>query len=595
MIFAAVGFIALAKLDRDRGERRHLWPTKNAAPPPVPSGEVPAPIPQPIELPERLSGEEFQRLTNRELSNIRLLPLAADADPVSFLWPTDGNDGPAHPELLPFAQATSFDAWKSFTDEHIGFYYPDAPGIQVEVLAPTDPIPLLAETMLPGEAGTFKRYRISAGGSGSLCVISLAHAESFDDGPREPQPEIFHRFTPGAKGGLLRTGFTEQGQVRRVELLDNGLRASLIDWPHLAVHQDIYLRIGSSMQLVGPHQSFAELADATKSKYGLEARLGFLDHGISESEIIATLGTPVARDEQNASLDYFQQQDGDSIFYRLNLKNGMFAGFGNDWREIARAAPDQESIRWLFEKTDYRAGEAGGIGYNLGALTDADAQAIFDRFVELAPSAPADDWSQLCGVIANLAQHGLRDPRVTEIVRGRLESSGGDPQPALLALERCDNDLAKAAIAEHVIATLTLSKVPPEALEHVYTLITYLGKEHPATGQLIDRALSHESAAVRELGFQFCTWLPEKFATPYLEAGLRDQSTEIRLCSARAFAISHGDQVAHPEILASRLKVETDEQARQLLQEALERLGCRSQSSGQTLFLPRPGRKKVGG
>lgn len=579
MVFAAIGFIALAKLDRDSDERRQLWPAKSPPPTPEPSGEIAPPKPVPPELPDRLSAEEFDRLTERELRNIRLLPLAETTDPVSFLWPTDGNDAPAHPELLEFAKRHSFDAWKSFTDEHIGFFYPDAPGVTVEVLAPDHPMPLLAETMLPPEVGVFKRYRISAGDTGSLCVISLSHGDGFDDGPREPFPEIFHRFTPGVAGDLLRCSFTELGQVRRIELLGNGVRAALLDWPHLAVHQDIYLRIGSSMQLAGPHAKMKKLSQAAKAKYGLEGKLGFLDHGISESEIIATLGLPAARGEGHSSLDYFQMQDGESLFYRLHLKDGMFSGFRGDWREVARSAPEEGSIRWMFEKSDYRAGKPGGIGYNLGPLTDADAQLIFDRFAELAPTASASEWSQLCGAIANLAQHGLRDPRVTGVARARLEAgpAGRDPRPALLALESCDDELAKAAIAEHMVASFSSPSVPPEDLEHFYTLIAYLGKDHPASAQLVDRALGHASAGVRALGFEFCDWLPEKYALPYLEAGLGDSSVEIRRRCAEAFASGHGDPAKHAGILAARLTQESDEQIRQLLQAALERLTPLSQ------------------
>ena len=180
-------------------------------------------------------------------------------------------------------------------------------------------------------------------------------------------------------------------------------------------------------------------------------------------------------------------------------------------------------------------------------------------------------------MVANLAQHGLRDPRVTEIVRVRLESGEGDQLASLLALEACDDDFAKAAIAEHIISSLTSSDVPPDTLEHIYTLVTYLGREHPATAQLIDRAISHRAAPVRELGYQFCTWLPEKYALPHLEAGLLDPSTGVRRCSAQAFALSHGDPAVHPEMLAARLRDESDAEVRQLLQEGLQRLGALSQ------------------
>jgi hypothetical protein len=90
---------------------------------------------------------------------------------------------------------------------------------------------------------------------------------------------------------------------------------------------------------------------------------------------------------------------------------------------------------------------------------------------------------------------------------------------------------------------------------------------------LIDRALGHESNRVRELGFKFCSWLPEKFSIPHLEAGLQDESTEVRRHCANAFATGHGDPARHLQMLASRLAEEHDEEVKLLLQEALQRLG----------------------
>jgi hypothetical protein len=572
MIFAAVGFIALAKLDRDgEAEPQHRWPAMSAYPEQVEASDLEL-EPEPIRIEKRLSRAEFGRITDRELANIRLLPIAGDAHPVSFLWPTDKNDAPANPELLEFAQRDSFENWKSYSDEHIGFYYPDFPGVRVEVVGATDPLPLIAPTMVPPESSSFIKYRITAGDTGTLCVLTLAHTDEFDDAQRAPHPEIFHRFTP-CGGGLLRTSFTASGQVRRAELLGKSVRVSLLDWPHLAIHQDPYLRIATSIQLARPYAKLRNLRQAAVKKYGLEGKLGFLDHGVSESEIISIVGQPAARDPERGIFEYFRSRDGEDFYYTLAVQNGMFAGFGKDWREVSRNAPSEGSVRWMFEKTDYRVGEAGGAGYNLGALTDADAQNVFDRFVELGPTAGSEDWGLLCGAIANLAQHGLDDQRVVEIARVKLDSPDLDPDPALLALEACNSDFAKAAIAEHIIANFASAELEPATLEHFYTLIAYLGKSYPASAQLIDRALSHQSVSVRELGFKYCSWLPEKFATPHLEAGLQDASTEVRRSCASAFAEGLGDPARHPKLLSMCLSQESDEEVKLLLQEALQRFG----------------------
>ena len=565
IILALVGFAVFAKLNHDAKEKRTQPATANAS-----QSDKSAGASEAFDLDPKLSGKEFRQRTRDQISSIRRLPVAPDAQPVSFLWPTDGNDLPALPVALNFAATDSFDAWKSYTDGHIAFYYPDAPGVQVEVLAPMDPIPLIGKTMLPPESGVFRRYRITAGKDASLCVINLSHSNNFTDEARAPMPEIFHRYTASG-GGLLRTAFSEDGQVRRTELLGNSLRVSLLDWPNLAVHQDVYLRIATGIELPRPHQDWNELRDAAIDKYGFSARLGLLNPGASLSEITELLGTPDSNDAQRGALQYFHSARGQTILYTLQIENDRFKGFGKNWREIPRWMPNEGSLRWMVEKTDYAAGKAGGIGYNLGALSDEDATGIYERIIALAPTAGPADWDLLSQAVANLAQHGIHDERIIEIARTKLDSPNLDPAPSLLVLEVSRTDQGKGAIAGYIAQELSKDDLSPDTLEEFYTLIAYLGRNHPATNSLIDRALVHPSARVRELGFLFCTWHPQ--ALTHLEAGLQDESVQVRRCSAEAFADRYGDPIRHLKVLQVCLENERDEEVRLLLKTALDRLG----------------------
>ena len=590
MIFATAGFIALAKLDRDgESEKVERWPSLIGPE----AGETAKPTRPPLILKERLSREEFERQTNGSLYNIRILPVADDAQPVSFLWPTNGNDEPAHPVLLDIARTESFDGWKSYLDEHVGFYYPDDPDVRVEVVGVNDDVPLLAPEFVPVDDGTFRRYRITAGEAGTLCVISLSLKDEFDDAARAPHPEVFHRFTPSG-GGLLRTSFTEQGLVRRAELLGRDVRVSLLDWPQLAIHQDVYLRIASGIKLPAPYAQYSDLRDAAIAKYGLEAKLGSIDRGVSHSDLALLLGGSHygwlnltssgaelvkinergTSDREQSIVDVLHfRTPQEATKYSLLMRRGMLAGFAEDWRQERRSPPFEDSVQWMFEKTDYRAGEAGGAGYNLGPLTETDALTIFNRIVERAPKAGPSAWQMMCQTVSNLAQHGLRDERFVALARDKLEAPGFAPEPSLLALEACGSEMAKGTIAEHIAARFESSDLPRETLEHFYTLIAFIGQDHPAVSRIIDLALSHQSERVRELGFLYCAWLPEQAALPHLEAGLHERSAEVRRRCAKAFAMSHGDPERHPPMLAARLSQEDDEEVQLLLQKALDRFG----------------------
>ena len=573
MIFAAVGFFALAKLDRDgRAGSKHMWPGPGKSQPPTATTPVEDEI-VPLELPASLTGAEFERETNRELDNIRLLQTSAQLSAVSFLWPGEPDGSPAQPGLLEFAQRASFERWKSFTDERLGFFYPDAAGVRVEEITNIDSIPLLGETLLPPRAEKLKCYRLTAGDGGTMCVIILAEADQFDDRPRGPHPETFHRFTSSG-GGLLRTSFTAQGQVRRAELLGLGVRVTLLDWPHLAIHPDVYLRIAAGIELQQPHANFDDLREAAIAKYGFAGMLGCLDHGMPESEVISITGGPDLREQEPAALRFHRREGLENVIYRIPIRLGLFVGFGDDWREEVRRAPQEGSLRWMFEKTDFRAGEVGCAGYSLGELTDQEAEMIFDRVVELAPSASPDDWETVSGIVVNLSQHGLRDQRLTDIAREKLEAMPSDPQPALLILQACDSELSKAAIIEYMVATFDSGSPDPTKLELFYTLISYLGRDFVGTRRAIDQALNHESPQVRELGLKYCAWLPEKYALPHLEAGLRHGSAEVRRRCANAFATGLGTK-GHARMLEISLSEETDDQAKALLELAIRRLGAR--------------------
>lgn len=574
LIFVAIGLFAKAAFDRQRDrERSPQGAVRTASPEMRDTADPVAPAAPPFTLPARVTGEEFESLTDREIANIRLLPQPAGVAPVSFLWPTvEGEDAPAHPELMAYAQRRSFDHWKSFTDEHIAFFYPDAPGVRVVATNPGEAIPLLGEELLPADAGSFKSYRITAGDTGTLCVISLAHADGFDDAPRDPQPEVFHRFTAGG-GGLLRTSFTSLGQVRRVEVLGDQLRASLLDWPHLAVHQDVYLRLAAGIELHRARADFQRLREAAIAKYGFEGRLGCLEHGLPASDVIALLGPPAAVDAAGGWLDYHQVRGGQATDYKVPVRGGLFVGFADGWREQQAIAPDAASIRWMLEKTSISTGEPGAVGYDLGSLTEAEGQAIFDRFVALGPRASTEDWTSLCELIANLAHHGLRDARVAAVATARLAGAAAGWRPALLALEACDSDESKAAIAEHIAAQLASGSPGEDELEQFYTLIRYLGRDYIRTPELVDRALKHQAETVRELGYLYCSWLPASYAIPHLEAGLRHRSTEVRRRCASAFASSLGDAEKHGALLLSCLAEERDEEVKRYLEEAIERLG----------------------
>jgi len=188
--------------------------------------------------------------------------------------------------LVKLAKTASFKQWNTYEDAYLSFSYPANPNIRVEVRA---------------DESTFPRaYRLTLG----------AHSFHFMTLDREPWfyevfcpcgEAVYYKYTFHC-GVLYRFSFRKDGEVGRIQLLCNGQRVAFSEWPHLPMHQDVYVRIGLTVKLKSAPCDQAKLRQRILERYGIEARLGFIEKGMNRQQVIDLLGAP--NKESGGGLEY---------------------------------------------------------------------------------------------------------------------------------------------------------------------------------------------------------------------------------------------------------------------------------------------------
>lgn len=511
------------------------------------------------------------------LDELSLMPVDPEADPVSFLWPLDV-DGPALPELMEIARMDSFIRWKPYEDEWVSFYYPDHVDITLDVVDGAASFPMIGETMWTVREHPFRRYILRSKG-GTFCAISLEKTTVFDDTERFPGEEVYQRFFH-FHGALGRASMMADGQVRRIQFVGSDVRVSVHDWPHLAIHQDVYKTLGLGIIINRPPVDAGKLDAAVLRYYGFEGGLGLLEKGMSLAEMEMLLGDPTGLTGELAV--YHRGQDESDRYYRLRIEDGILGGFAEDWYETNVNPPMEGSVEWILEKTEISAGSTGGSkGYSLGALSDADVTFIFDSFCSKGPSASPDEWEKMTRALANLAEMKYKDERVLPIIRRRFLEENLPMSHSIQVLHAWDRDGSRDDFAGRIGKIVQMSlRGKKEEMDRagplnadLQVLIAYLGEDDERTAKLILQAMGHRMPEVRSVAFSYWSWIKDEAKqSAQLIHGLSDQSPKVRRRCAEAFCDECGTLPEHGMMLEACLIKERDSETRNYLALALERL-----------------------
>ena len=527
-----------------------------------------------------VNGDDAARLGSDFARRVQLLPIGeggeSDSLELSPLWPIGGEGGGA----LQFAGRSAAVDWRLFEDSEISFYYPDIDGVVVESV--TERPPMFGGIFFQSDTAADRWFVVRHGDGTSLAAFSIDREKGFDKLERYPREEVFHKLFE-AGGGIARTSLTSDGGIGRVQWLGKGLRVGLLEWKHCSTSRRDYATIAASLRLADPLRDPGAKLAWSVATAGLEERIGMLEKGMGAAEVEAVIGRPVGIAGETW-VYHTPDREGDR-YYRLELVADSFAGLAADWKTVRKDPPIEGSVEWMLEKTEIRAGDAGGIGYDLGRLDDEEVEQIFAALRQRLPTAEESEWDDLCRIIANMAEMKLHDDACLSLLRSRFLEPGLTSRSAILALRSCDARGARDLFAQKfrdLVGDLRWKRVvrdtPGGICDDLRVMLAYVGEEHPEAPELVRMTVGHAHPPIRAVGFAFLGWMDPEDALRAAKKGVGDADVRIRRHSAEAFAEYCGT-VEDIALLEHCLAAEGDPEAREHLEKAVARLEKEASSS----------------
>ncbi|MFP6872548.1 MAG: hypothetical protein VCA55_03480 [Verrucomicrobiales bacterium] len=524
----------------------------------LPASPVPAKAGQSVRRAQQVSGAQMAIVAGKLRERVQLLPVIEDGCGLSPLWPIE-TAGDIVPKL---ATCPGFPSWRLFESGELSFYIPEGKGMRVEVMDSGGSIPMTGELFYRNETSPDRWYRIVGGDNITWGALSVDEGILFDDRERHPVSETFHN-TMVRGGGIARFSLDSGGYVCRAEWLGEGKRVSLLGWQHSSMHRDAYLVLAASVELGNPlRRPESQLKDIVKAMtVTARLKMGLLERGMRRGEVQEVLGKPVGV-AGGVWLYHAPHRNGDE-YYRVAFgKDGTFRGLKSDWIEIRKDPPILGTIAWMLEKTEIRAGKAGGIGYDIGALSDKDVVLIFEQVRQRIPSAGGEQWTGLCRVLANLADLGLQDDGILQLLRVRFIEDELPIRPAIALLWKWDPAAGRNLFvqkAKDILGSLRWQSPAPRSVAgnvgDLHVLLDFIGGSHSASGELLKGMVDHPHIEVRVTGFSFWRWLKGADLRKVTLKGLTDASDRVRLYCAEALA-SGCAIPADSNFLQERLKEE---------------------------------------
>ncbi len=527
------------------------------------------------------------------LSRIRLLPLKPMNNGMFYDFDNIiAKRNNLDEKLVRIAKSATFKTWKTHDDAVLRFDYPDRPEITLEIKEGDQRV-----DMHGGRVGTaddsFERcYRLVLGDM-TYCLVFVTHCDHFDDGICLCGAEVFQKYI-FHNGALYRFSLLETGEVKKIQIRSGGVRVMFPEWPHLALHQSVYIRMALSVQLKQPKCDKAAMRESVYRQFGDWGKLGFIEKGMTKAEIFGLLD--VSSDELYPPLRYIQLRQYDYWAARLRFKEGKFQGFSFDLFTDMDAA--RGSLHWLEASIlkHHKENDSSLSGFEENepsyTVNPADVEYIFDRFLALAPASNTRDWERLCFVVHALYEAGYEDYRIVPIIKKRYRENNLEQLSAGHLLSCYDqkgnqglfqkrfNYVVQNAEDKNTLQRIQLNRIKTA---HHYNLpfpeIESLIYEHAIfrshlQKQMIMHTLRHHNQHLFEIGCQpnaLFQYIEEDRSQPLLLKRLDDHSATIRyLCACALEFQDISDE--HRPVLEHHFKNEKDAEVKALLAKIVNRL-----------------------
>ena len=525
------------------------------------------------------------------LNRVRLIPLKERGGPWhipcatdDFAQKDDSSDTPPAAttgNTLTEACSARFSKWTRHEDEFLSFLMPDDPRVRLEIKSPDDPIPVQGSPVRSSGIDFFRCYQLTFKDE-TYCLLLLDRQSEFDESICFCGEVVFEKYLMH-HDAVYRFSLMENGKIKKIQVLGDGLRLVLFEWTHMPIAEEVYAQIALSVQWRRPPQNPAALAERVKEKYG---KTGFLEKGMDRDDVVALLGQPTNEDGNVLRYAFRHSLDeppGSYIVewtWKIPLIDGRFLSLAPDWSQLRNLAPERNSVQWVLAKLEGRQGESDSVE----PAREDELRPLLARCIELLPEANELHWQSLCRAACLLAQRGVKDPRVPEIIEKRYLDPNLWAVEASEALREYDAKKYRELLVKRIRLEMVLARHPDAMKDegecifswtYLTDLIGLLSPEYDGHEPLIEEATNHPHASIRHDGYSSCLDLPTEVARPLLRKGIHDPRADIRVdCawSLQSLPGSEAEKSADLAILRDHVAKEKDEEVIRQFNSAIEEL-----------------------
>jgi hypothetical protein len=472
-------------------------------------------------------------------------------------------------------------AWKTHTDELISFDLPDHPLLKVDVLKSEEKPEL---RIVGGAVGTtdnsFQRvYRITFSDGVPYGLVLVTEAEWFDDGICLCGPIDLKTLVP-ADGTLLELSQLPGGNLKKFQALNSTHRAILFEWTHSAITQAAYARIGASLRFATPSPRSEREWIALSRKHGDPAERGvsWLRPDMPSKKVRSLMGAPdrIENDEWiYIHEDRHEEGGGWRTTMRLPMPNDALMRFGEDWFSWDEMEPVRGSRAWIEDTLEKWADEDDdGDPFKerepyTSALAPEDLTLILSNFHRHAPKAGGDDWDFWCGVIADLARGGVKNPEAVELIVERSTETDIPQFQTRWVLELYERPELREFVHGRIRLLMEDENIARQGAEFG-NLLSSLERGDADAEKLLRDALRHGDDKLRAEAAYRVDKLPRNEAREQLANLLSDKSEDVR-----RYAILNIQDLCTLDDkawLSRHLESETSDDNRELMEEKINQL-----------------------
>ena len=471
-------------------------------------------------------------------------------------------------------------AWKTYADELISFDLPDHPLLKVDVMKSEEKPEL---RIVGGAVGTtdnsFQRvYRLSFSDGVPYGLVLVTEAEWFDDGICFCGPIHLRTFVL-ADGTLLELSQLPGGNIKKFQALNSTHRAILFEWTHSVITQAAYARIGASLRFAAPSPRTGEEWIALSRKHGEPSDQGisWLRPGMPSEKVRSLMGPP-DQIENDEWIYIHEERDEDGSGWRTTIRLPMVDGalkrFGKDWHSWKEMDPVRGSRAWIRKTLRKWAAEDGEPfedrePYTTPLAAD-DLTLILTEFHRHAPKAGGNDWEFWCGVIADLARGGVKNPEAVELIVERSKENGLPQFQTRWVLESYERPELRDFVHRRIRLLMADDDAARPHRGEFGNLLSSLERGDADAANLLRDALRHGDDKLRAEAAYRVDKLPRNEAREQLANLLSDKSEDVR-----RYAILNIQRLCTLDDkawLSRQLESESSDDNRELMAEKIDQL-----------------------